>query len=638
MPKLSWVVLPLLLAAAWVAVQALRRRPLSRHALNIWSSVLLLAYVLTTAGLGIFWVANQQLPVFDWHYLFGYGTVLLVALHLAFNFGVVWRYLTLRGKTSAAPVAGAAPGRRGVLSALGLLLATGAAFALGMRHGRSELRIELAPPGSAGAAPDPAPTALALVERFHAFSSHSRLGVLLRAPGVEWGDPPPTFKRYAGALRVALPVPGTPPGTRFDLATLGAALWHTTGVTDVRTRLKLRASPSSGALYSSELYVASRTVIGLAAGLWHYDPEGHALERLQDVAPDDAALGAPGEPALRDAAAVIAVTAVFRRTGHKYRDRTYRYVWADLGHALENLRVSAAAAGVQARFVAAFDESRVAATLQVDEAEEGVLALTALQAASGGAVPSSRSALSAPRWMTPTLFGENAAPLGVTAAVHAATSLRAVVPLSAPAFSSLPPAAPLPRGSIALPSATAMTANVLNVIAMRRSVRRFAKTPLPLDALAGVLVAMTARSEPILSAAVRVHVVVHGVAQIPAGAYRYDAARHALVPRGEPAGLRAAARAAALDQDVIGDAAAVFVLSIDRAVFAADPLGPARGYRHAFLEAGFVGERIYLDAGARGLGVCAVGAFYDDEAATLVGIDQTREWVIHLAALGVPSG
>ena len=94
MPKLFWVALPLLMAAALVAVQGLRRRPLSRHALNVWSSVLLIAYVATTAGLGIFWVANQQLPVFDWHYLFGYATVSLVALHLAFNFRSVWRYIT----------------------------------------------------------------------------------------------------------------------------------------------------------------------------------------------------------------------------------------------------------------------------------------------------------------------------------------------------------------------------------------------------------------------------------------------------------------------------------------------------------------------------------------------------------------
>jgi hypothetical protein len=77
----------------------------------------------------------------------------------------------------------------------------------------------------------------------------------------------------------------------------------------------------------------------------------------------------------------------------------------------------------------------------------------------------------------------------------------------------------------------------------------------------------------------------------------------------------------------------VFAPSIDRAALAADPLGPARGYRHAFLDAGLVGERIYLEAGARGL-----GAFYDDEAAAAVAVDTAPEWVVHFAALGVPLG
>ena len=96
MPKILWVALPLLLALAACALQFLRGRAPSRPAINIGSSVLLLAYVATTAGLGIFWVANQQLPVFDWHYLFGYGTVLLVSLHLAFNFPLVWRFFARR--------------------------------------------------------------------------------------------------------------------------------------------------------------------------------------------------------------------------------------------------------------------------------------------------------------------------------------------------------------------------------------------------------------------------------------------------------------------------------------------------------------------------------------------------------------
>ncbi len=65
--------------------------------------MLLLLYVATTAGLGIFWVANQQLPVFDWHYLFGYGTALLVSLHLVFNFPTVWRFFARRRTRATEP-------------------------------------------------------------------------------------------------------------------------------------------------------------------------------------------------------------------------------------------------------------------------------------------------------------------------------------------------------------------------------------------------------------------------------------------------------------------------------------------------------------------------------------------------------
>ena len=85
MNKLVWVFLPLLAAALLAGALALRGRLPTRARLNAISSLLLLVYLLATAGLGIFWVANQHLPVFDWHYLFGYATVLLVVLHLAFN-------------------------------------------------------------------------------------------------------------------------------------------------------------------------------------------------------------------------------------------------------------------------------------------------------------------------------------------------------------------------------------------------------------------------------------------------------------------------------------------------------------------------------------------------------------------------
>lgn len=451
--------------------------------------------------------------------------------------------------------------------------------------------------------------------------------MLLRAPGVDWGDPPPAFKRYPGAERIVLPPSGArvAAGARgVDLEALAVLLWHTAGVTEVRGPLALRASPSSGALFSTELYVAAQAVAGLAAGLWHYEPGTQVLERLPGRWPGGT----------RGAAAEIVATAVFRRSGHKYRDRTYRYVLADLGHAIENLTVAAQALGLGIRIALRFDEAQAAAALALDQADEGVLARIAVGAATpefddGPAEPP--FAWRAGSWL------EGGGTLGLTGAMHAATSLRATPapgPRGDPASREAPPQAG--RAAVALPRVRAVPADRLALIATRRSVRRYAARPLPLDALVGVLAALDGGAAPRLSAALRPHLLVHEVAGLARGVYRVLPGSLALQRRDDD--QRRASRAVALEQDVIGEAAAVVVLAADRAAIAADPAGPARGYRHAFIEAGRTGERVYLEAAARGLACCAVGAFYDDEAAALLGVDPMRTWVLHFAALGVPVG
>jgi SagB-type dehydrogenase family enzyme len=207
----------------------------------------------------------------------------------------------------------------------------------------------------------------------------------------------------------------------------------------------------------------------------------------------------------------------------------------------------------------------------------------------------------------------------------------AVPPTALPATASV-------ADVIALPPAEPVRAEITRVIASRRSVRRFADPPLPLDALSGVLAALAATPTLLPAQTLSLDIVVHAVDGRAPGAYRHHPQHHALLPRRSGIDLRRAARAAALDQDVIGDAAVVFVLSMPRSLLLADPSGPARAYRHALLHAGCIGERIYLEAGARSLGACSVGAFYDDEAAALVGADPAREWALHFAALGWPAG
>jgi SagB-type dehydrogenase family enzyme len=169
-----------------------------------------------------------------------------------------------------------------------------------------------------------------------------------------------------------------------------------------------------------------------------------------------------------------------------------------------------------------------------------------------------------------------------------------------------------------------------SVISARRSQRRFAAAPVPLAALSSILADMAQPAQ--LSDAVRIHLVVNRVDGLAPGVYRYLAG-HAL-ERVRGGDFAAQAQSAALSQEVIGGAAVVLVLSAEREPMLAEG---ARGYRQGFLEAGMLGERWLLGAVARGLAACPVGAFYDDEAAALIGVDRQRQWVLHFAALGVPA-
>ena len=604
LPKFAWVLGPLLLYGLACAFLAWRGRAPSRFALNVHISLLLLAYLLCTAGLGIFWVANQQLPVFDWHYLFGYATVLLVSLHLFFNLPVVLRWL---GKGRAKPAAATSGGGPSLLAkAAAVLLALGAAYYVGTRQGGAEIRLA-AGPGQEHP-----------VARYHAFSSESRASVFQRAPGVAWGDAPPPFKQYPDAKQIMLEKGGPgastfahmlsapAPATALDLAAIGRVLYLSAGVTLQRGGNALRAAPSSGALFPSELYMVARRVAGLAPGLYHYDPQRH---RLQLLGPVPAVSGAARAA---DADALVLQSAVFRRTGYKYHNRAYRYALADAGHLLENLRLAAHGAGLSAQLLPQFDDAAAARALGIDGVEEGVLSIMALQ----------RKA-EPPAVVQP---GDHFLPvqpaastsIGVTGIVHQLTSLRAVT-------------APHPSGAaVALPAPAPAARELYTTIVTRRSERRFSDDPIPLAQLSGMLADL--RQPPQLYGAIAISVVVNRVAGLAPGVYRYGPG-HALqlVRSGD---FAAAAQSAALSQDAIGAAAAVLILSSERDDVLA---GGARAYRHALIETGLIGERWLLGAVARGLAACPVGAFYDDEAAALIGVDGRRHWVFHFAALGVPA-
>jgi SagB-type dehydrogenase family enzyme len=61
-----------------------------------------------------------------------------------------------------------------------------------------------------------------------------------------------------------------------------------------------------------------------------------------------------------------------------------------------------------------------------------------------------------------------------------------------------------------------------------------------------------------------------------------------------------------------------------------------RAYRYIYLDAGHIAQNLYLAGTAEGLGVCGIGALFDDAVNALIGVDGTEETVVYMASVGCP--
>ena len=154
----------------------------------------------------------------------------------------------------------------------------------------------------------------------------------------------------------------------LTLADVGQILWAAQGVTDNRG---YRTAPSAGGLYPLEVYIVAGSVTGIEPGVYHYQPDGHALApagtgdrraALQAAAVNQASVG--------DAPATIVIAAVSSRTTAKYGERGIRYVAMEAGHAAENIYLQAEALDLATVVIGAFDDDDVRGVIGLSEDEE----------------------------------------------------------------------------------------------------------------------------------------------------------------------------------------------------------------------------------------------------------------------------
>jgi SagB-type dehydrogenase family enzyme len=160
---------------------------------------------------------------------------------------------------------------------------------------------------------------------------------------------------------------------------LAGLLWASQGITAVQQHFAFRASPSAGALYPVETYVAVHRVEEVPPGIWHFQVPDFSLEQ---VAPGDfrrsLVLAGLNQQFLGTAAVVFIWTGLLGRSLWKYRQRAVRYLFLDAGHICGNLHLAATALGLGCCPVAAFFDEEVEALVQADPQEEVAVYLAAV--------------------------------------------------------------------------------------------------------------------------------------------------------------------------------------------------------------------------------------------------------------------
>jgi SagB-type dehydrogenase family enzyme len=161
---------------------------------------------------------------------------------------------------------------------------------------------------------------------------------------------------------------------------LSFLLWSIQGIQDIKGRnyATLRPAPSGGARHPFETYFIARNVEDLKPGVYHYLPMAHvgekrvAIEFVSEFAEHDERISdmLVGQKWACHASVVVFLSCVAYRAEWRYATFAHRVVLIDIGHAGQNLMLSAAAMGLGSCCIAAYNQKLCDEALGLDGNEE----------------------------------------------------------------------------------------------------------------------------------------------------------------------------------------------------------------------------------------------------------------------------
>ncbi|MEK7702877.1 MAG: SagB/ThcOx family dehydrogenase [Nitrospirota bacterium] len=498
----------------------------------------------------------------------------------------------------------------------------------------------------------------------HEMSKHERRLNLSQQPSV--------FKDYHSESKIDLvpdlpfqnhpftgepmqPAPKLKEEIPIERGKLSRLLYFTNGVTGILRypdgqSLFLRAAPTAGGLYPTEIYVAIRNCSYLQSGIYNFQVKDHSLVLAWEGDYWNAfEKYCMGNPAIAQSDFLIILTAIYERSSWRYSERAYRRILLDTGHVLGNLMAYAPEEGLTPHPIASFFDVSLNALLYLDPSKEGVLSVVAFPSLNNESISEKKQTSFAIASESSTKRGADSE-IMLQMALHRASFILEGSGASIAGGGDQAPSTEQfflgdielrgtsEKKTITLPDTPlSFPEGLRQTILTRRSTRRYSGEAFLEEELSSILEygyrhCRDTSASFFSPALLTTCLIVQKVVGISPGIYQY-----APIPRAisllKPGDFRLQTTHFCLGQD-LGKNAAALVVHLAHFPTALRQYND-RAYRYLHLDAGHIGERMNLAAVQMGLGASGIGGFYDDEVNDLIGL--SLDWiVVYITTLGRP--
>ena len=210
--------------------------------------------------------------------------------------------------------------------------------------------------------------------------------------------PPASWKKiyskaYPRLKHVVLPAPKLPPESLRNTLSrrsshrtftkkaitptgLSSLLYYSCGIKN--GNYSRRFYPSAGGRYPLEVYITPLQG-DLRYKMYHYYPHEHILENIGNADAETLMRIYGNEWSwISKSGVLICITAVFKRTTHKYGEKGYQFALLEAGHMGQNMYLVSEALGLGCCALGGYDNKKADAMLDIDGIRETVIYMLAV--------------------------------------------------------------------------------------------------------------------------------------------------------------------------------------------------------------------------------------------------------------------